>query len=158
MSVARAAGGTTEFSFAWRNYIFPPLLPSSASSGFCGSCGLEPLPAPAAPPLLIKTRVPEIATPAGPMLMNPPEALMVSSRPASITTFIPALRWISCPASCANFMPVFSLSAWPRSEEHTSELQSRLHLVCRLLLEKKKKKQKNSHFNKNKRQYTRYLS
>src|SRR2546422_6159474 len=32
--------------------------------------------------------------------------------------------------------------AWPRirrSEEHTSELQSRLHLVCRLLLEKKKK-------------------
>src|SRR2546429_5394746 len=41
-----------------------------------------------------------------------------------------------------------SPSSWPatatstprwRSEEHTSELQSRLHLVCRLLLEKKKK-------------------
>src|SRR2546422_4484860 len=35
------------------------------------------------------------------------------------------------------------LSDWvrrmDRSEEHTSELQSRLHLVCRLLLEKKKK-------------------
>src|SRR5687768_17640178 len=31
-----------------------------------------------------------------------------------------------------------------RSEEHTSELQSRLHLVCRLLLEKKKK---NKHIN-----------
>src|SRR5690554_7630678 len=30
-----------------------------------------------------------------------------------------------------------------RSEEHTSELQSRPHLVCRLLLEKKKKKRKN---------------
>src|SRR5687768_17809211 len=29
-----------------------------------------------------------------------------------------------------------------RSEEHTSELQSRLHLVCRLLLEKKKKKKR----------------
>src|SRR2546422_6584706 len=29
-----------------------------------------------------------------------------------------------------------------RSEEHTSELQSRLHLVCRLLLEKKKKTQR----------------
>src|SRR2546422_5021495 len=29
-----------------------------------------------------------------------------------------------------------------RSEEHTSELQSRLHLVCRLLLEKKKKNNK----------------
>src|SRR2546429_8092091 len=31
-----------------------------------------------------------------------------------------------------------------RSEEHTSELQSRLHLVCRLLLEKKKKDQQHS--------------
>src|SRR5215510_15534935 len=30
--------------------------------------------------------------------------------------------------------------AAPRSEEHTSELQSRGHLVCRLLIEKKKKK------------------
>src|SRR5258708_16939447 len=32
----------------------------------------------------------------------------------------------------------------PRSEEHTSELQSPDHLVCRLLLEKKKKKQNDS--------------
>src|SRR5215469_13205217 len=32
----------------------------------------------------------------------------------------------------------------PRSEEHTSELQSRRDLVCRLLLEKKKKKKNNS--------------
>src|SRR2546422_7352991 len=32
-----------------------------------------------------------------------------------------------------------SASPKHRSEEHTSELQSRLHLVCRLLLEKKKK-------------------
>src|SRR2546422_8259973 len=31
-----------------------------------------------------------------------------------------------------------------RSEEHTSELQSRLHLVCRLLLEKKKKANSNT--------------
>src|SRR3990172_1174616 len=31
----------------------------------------------------------------------------------------------------------FSMRAGTRSEEHTSELQSRLHLVCRLLLEKK---------------------
>src|SRR2546422_3405795 len=31
------------------------------------------------------------------------------------------------------------IRAISRSEEHTSELQSRLHLVCRLLLEKKKK-------------------
>src|SRR2546422_5856367 len=33
-----------------------------------------------------------------------------------------------------------------RSEEHTSELQSRLHLVCRLLLEKKKKRCENTDF------------
>src|SRR2546429_4497919 len=32
-----------------------------------------------------------------------------------------------------------AICARTRSEEHTSELQSRLHLVCRLLLEKKKK-------------------
>src|SRR2546422_802085 len=32
-----------------------------------------------------------------------------------------------------------------RSEEHTSELQSRLHLVCRLLLEKKKKNNEQEH-------------
>src|SRR2546429_6197526 len=32
-----------------------------------------------------------------------------------------------------------------RSEEHTSELQSRLHLVCRLLLEKKKKNYTDTH-------------
>src|SRR2546422_7244658 len=38
-------------------------------------------------------------------------------------------RWLS---------PLASVPVWPRrSEEHTSELQSRLHLVCRLLLEKK---------------------
>src|SRR3989442_5009770 len=36
------------------------------------------------------------------------------------------------------------VSHW-RSEEHTSELQSRPHLVCRLLLEKKKKKECDRH-------------
>src|SRR2546422_5847566 len=35
-------------------------------------------------------------------------------------------------------------SSHHRSEEHTSELQSRLHLVCRLLLEKKKKRNNDS--------------
>src|SRR5256884_1702983 len=41
------------------------------------------------------------------------------------------------PPSAASNRPSRRCSA-PRSEEHTSELQSRLHLVCRLLLEKKK--------------------
>src|SRR3712207_7008191 len=34
---------------------------------------------------------------------------------------------------------VAAMELWTRSEEHTSELQSRQYLVCRLLLEKKKK-------------------
>src|SRR5215208_7300555 len=44
-----------------------------------------------------------------------------------------------------------SVSKWSRvrSEEHTSELQSRGHLVCRLLLEKKKTNQHQSLINKN---------
>src|SRR2546422_5179071 len=37
--------------------------------------------------------------------------------------------------------PTRSGAPMARSEEHTSELQSRLHLVCRLLLEKKKKQE-----------------
>src|SRR2546422_5904576 len=44
----------------------------------------------------------------------------------------------SCTRSCAGRRPGPRQSGQCRSEEHTSELQSRLHLVCRLLLEKKK--------------------
>src|SRR5437868_11211080 len=44
---------------------------------------------------------------------------------------------------------------WFRSEEHTSELQSRFDLVCRLLLEKKKKNKKIT--NLYKQLYTNYL-
>src|SRR5690625_5747147 len=36
-------------------------------------------------------------------------------------------------------VPLLAWMGWLRSEEHTSELQSRGHLVCRLLLEKKKR-------------------
>src|SRR5215217_8854458 len=43
-------------------------------------------------------------------------------------------------ASLACHSPRDSATDMPRSEEHTSELQSRQYLVCRLLLEKKKKK------------------
>src|SRR5205809_6114732 len=42
-----------------------------------------------------------------------------------------------CSAQKRSFPPSLEMKA--RSEEHTSELQSRLHLVCRLLLEKKNK-------------------
>src|SRR2546429_7360406 len=50
----------------------------------------------------------------------------------SMTSAVASLRSISLMRPSMN--PCCS-----RSEEHTSELQSRLHLVCRLLLEKKKK-------------------
>src|SRR5256885_13010025 len=42
---------------------------------------------------------------------------------------------------------------WERSEEHTSELQSPCNLVCRLLLEKKKKKQNRCIDSSHQRQY-----
>src|SRR5689334_23851189 len=67
-------------------------------------------------------------------------------------------RWRACSMSCAEGYEIRSArwksesclrpATWyrpsgvrlsPRSEEHTSELQSQFHLVCRLLLEKKKK-------------------
>src|SRR5687768_18601223 len=51
----------------------------------------------------------------------------------------PAPGW---PAHDALGRAADDAGAGRRSEEHTSELQSRLHLVCRLLLEKKKKKYK----------------
>src|SRR5437762_9655496 len=42
------------------------------------------------------------------------------------------------PALLPRFGPVAASARWLRSEEHTSELQSPMYLVCRLLLEKKK--------------------
>src|SRR5256884_790282 len=52
------------------------------------------------------------------------------------TSFPRAPSSLEAPAPNAPSVPA------SRSEEHTSELQSRLHLVCRLLLEKKKKNKK----------------
>src|SRR2546429_5363679 len=50
---------------------------------------------------------------------------------------IPSSMFSSQLSAWVNYLKPFYKT---RSEEHTSELQSRLHLVCRLLLEKKKKK------------------
>src|SRR2546422_1453776 len=52
-----------------------------------------------------------------------------------------AARWLV--SSGISLLP----AVLSRSEEHTSELQSRLHLVCRLLLEKKKKKKQQQRAN-----------
>src|SRR2546422_3101045 len=61
----------------------------------------------------------------------------VGARPAGAQGHPAAHRGARCHATCRP-------PARARSEEHTSELQSRLHLVCRLLLEKKKKKDINT--------------
>src|SRR2546429_3784609 len=50
----------------------------------------------------------------------------------------PAAKATRVPQTLAQFEMEPTPKLAPRSEEHTSELQSRLHLVCRLLLEKKK--------------------
>src|SRR2546422_2721473 len=59
---------------------------------------------------------------------------MACRRPRNGTNW-PGFRWS---------LIRWAAAARRRSEEHTSELQSRLHLVCRLLLEKKKKKKINN--------------
>src|SRR5256884_1339394 len=60
-----------------------------------------------------------------------------------MTTTRTSCQRISSNASSRSPICVFKsqdICTGPRSEEHTSELQSRLHLVCRLLLEKKNKR------------------
>src|SRR2546422_7231265 len=68
------------------------------------------------------------------MIRRPPRSTLFP-----YTTLFRSMKYssnaYSLPVSSIDVSPLFAL----RSEEHTSELQSRLHLVCRLLLEKKKK-------------------
>src|SRR5258708_24825835 len=61
-------------------------------------------------------------------------ARKAASPPAQASMKSPSARYIL--AASAPLKPASSTA--PRSEEHTSELQSPDHLVCRLLLEKKK--------------------
>src|SRR2546422_5927362 len=65
-------------------------------------------------------------------LFRSPKSLRLRSVAASFTVN-------DLPKSIAWYRDVLGFTLGERSEEHTSELQSRLHLVCRLLLEKKKK-------------------
>src|SRR5690625_5593402 len=69
-------------------------------------------------------------------IRNPNQAPAPAPRPA-------ARAFVCRPVTCSTDLipvPIMRVcSTGNRSEEHTSELQSRGHLVCRLLLEKKKK-------------------
>src|SRR5216684_8215599 len=64
--------------------------------------------------------------------------LMIRRPPRS--TLFPYTTLFRSPRCCSGPRYPRGCGHRRRSEEHTSELQSRLHLVCRLLLEKKKKK------------------
>src|SRR2546422_6831834 len=68
------------------------------------------------------------------MIRRPPRSTLFPYTTLFRSQFI----WQGCDSILAAPL-VLDLVRLTRSEEHTSELQSRLHLVCRLLLEKKKK-------------------
>src|SRR2546430_5075809 len=80
------------------------------------------------------------------MIRRPPRSTLFPYTTLFRSSGCPCVRFAAC-----SFFLRFCLLArrrvWPnfrrasRSEEHTSELQSQSNLVCRLLLEKKKKKQ-----------------
>src|SRR5260370_14389144 len=97
------------------------------------------------------------------MIRRPPRStlfpyttLFRSKRNSSDLTSRTNLTRVSEPltslASCNSARAISSvpfarpLESPPRSEEHTSELQSHLNLVCRLLLEKKKKYRNKIHY------------
>src|SRR2546422_8067039 len=74
-------------------------------------------------------------------LFRSPDAPSRTRRAAPPNRACPARRTSVCRRYPIPHSPSKNRTA-ARSEEHTSELQSRLHLVCRLLLEKKKKKKR----------------
>src|SRR5436189_4493094 len=69
------------------------------------------------------------------MIRRPPRSTLFPYTRSSDLTVLKARRaaWVR---QCRGR----ATTRWARSEEHTSELQSPMYLVCRLLLEKKKKK------------------
>src|SRR5436309_12499659 len=72
--------------------------------------------------------------------------------PISVIAVKPSATVESSRASSSIREPLTRPTVPTRSEEHTSELQSRENLVCRLLLEKKKKKKQKKNTSKTKNQ------
>src|SRR6266568_6553090 len=77
------------------------------------------------------------------MIRRPPRSTLFPYTTLFRSPPSPCSRWrchsstSACPSCAACWRA--SRWCWWRSEEHTSELQSQFHLVCRLLLEKKKR-------------------
>src|SRR2546422_8881626 len=87
------------------------------------------------------------------LMMRPPPAASITRTAARETrnTLVRSPAMTRCQSSSLSSQvgtvrPVMPALLTTRSEEHTSELQSRLHLVCRLLLEKKKKTGRNTKY------------
>src|SRR4051794_41710652 len=82
------------------------------------------------------------------MIRRPPRSTLFPYTTLFRSTFIAVSRFCVCERSFWHCTTI-PLGRWvmrtARSEEHTSELQSPVHLVCRLLLEKKKKKRQYNH-------------
>src|SRR2546427_9119867 len=87
------------------------------------------------------------------MIRRPPRSTLFPYTTLFRSQFVdPSLRWRTLNTahfsvhfaehyrSQAQVVAEVAETVYPRSEEHTSELQSQSNLVCRLLLEKKKKK------------------
>src|SRR5690348_18078658 len=83
------------------------------------------------------TRSMHVATWAGSRSTRAPTASSTSAEPDR-----PVAERLPCLATAQPAPAAISAAVVERSEEHTSELQSPVHLVCRLLLEKKKKNKK----------------
>src|SRR2546429_1020028 len=72
------------------------------------------------------------------ILIRRNQKIMLSKHARLCLGLIACLSLLSLASSCGGPKTEEDSGGPTRSEEHTSELQSRLHLVCRLLLEKKK--------------------
>src|SRR2546422_7412668 len=68
------------------------------------------------------------------MIRRPPRSTLFPYT----TLFRSSIVVMRCKSTTTTMNGIAWVASTARSEEHTSELQSRLHLVCRLLLEKKK--------------------
>src|SRR5262249_61524655 len=106
----------------------------SLSCHLSATTELHPLSLHDALPILATTRLPAGAAIMPPRTLSTPDARPAWTAPACLAT-------PTAPVTCrcwARPSATTSARRRPRSEEHTSELQSLTNLVCRLLLEKKK--------------------
>src|SRR2546429_1582281 len=115
--------------------MLPGRRPSFSAGLACASLGVH-----SSPSLALKSRPDSRIN--GAIIMNRPYRFRAISTAALVSSFLLFTTAKQTTQARIPTPPPTSCSTttidMKRSEEHTSELQSRLHLVCRLLLEKKK--------------------